>query len=70
MSHEYVVNIKTFSSRSSTESDSTTEIGAVGSSVRVALNRSMNVFRHKLGLKTDYKLAVGQKITIDLIRVK
>jgi len=70
MRHEYVVHIRTYSPRNPAEPDSTTEISAVGSSVRIALKRGMVRFQHKLGLKTDYQLAAGQKLSIDIIRVK
>ena len=70
MKREYVMRIKTYSPTNPTEPDSTTEIGAVGSSVRIALKRGMVRFQHKLGLKTDYQLATGQRLTIDIIRVK
>ena len=70
MKHEYVMRIQTYPIKNSGEPDSTTEIGAVGSSVRIALKRGMVRFQHKLGLKTDYQIAAGQKLTIDIIRVK
>jgi len=70
MKHEYVMRIQTYSVTNFNEPDSTTEVNTLGSSVRVALKRGMVRFQHRLGLKTDYQLAAGQKLTIDIIRVK
>jgi len=70
MKHEYVVHIQTYPIKNSGEPDSTTEVNTLGSSVRIALKRSMVRFQHKLALKTDYQLAAGQKLSIDIIRVK
>ena len=70
MKHEYVMRIQTYPIKNSDEPDGTTEVNTLGSSVRVALKRGMVRFQHRLGLKTDYQLAAGQKLTIDIIRVK
>ena len=70
MKHEYVMRIQTYSVTNFNEPDGTTEVNTLGSSVRVALKRGMVRFQHRLGLKTDYQLAAGQKLTIDIIRVK
>ena len=70
MKREYVMRIKTYPVKNSAEPDSATEVNTLGSSVRIALKRGIVRFQHKLGLKTDYQLAAGQRLTIDIIRVK
>ena len=76
---EYVMSVKTYPVGSN-EPAGAVEVSAAGSSPRVALNRGMTLFAHNVGIRkdryggasiaSDYQLVPGQKLTIDITRVK